>query len=79
MGEDVPTLSAQQLGILRDMWTPTRYGDPDKVSSGSYACGSGDGGGVHTNSGVPNHAYAMLVDGKNFNGQNVQGIGFNRA
>ena len=51
MGEDVPTLSAQQLGILRDMWTPTRYGDPDKVSSGSYACGSGDGGGVHTNSG----------------------------
>jgi len=79
MGEDVPTLSAQQLGILRDMWTPTRYGDPDKVSSGSYACGSGDGGGVHTNSGVPNHAYAMLVDGKSFNGQTVQGIGFNRA
>lgn len=79
MGEDVPTLSAQQLGILRDMWTPTRYGDPDKVSSGSYACGSGDGGGVHTNSGVPNHAYAMLVDGKSFNGQTVQGIGFDRA
>ena len=79
MGEDVPTLSAQQLGILRDMWTPTRYGDPDMVSSGSYACGSDDGGGVHTNSGVPNHAFAMLVDGKNFNGQNVQGIGFNRA
>lgn len=79
MGEDVPTLSAQQLGILRDMWTPTRYGDPDKVSSARYACGSGDGGGVHTNSGVPNHAFAMLVDGKNFNGQNVQGIGFNRA
>lgn len=79
MGEDVPTLSAQQLGILRDMWTPTRYGDPDKVSSPSYACGSGDGGGVHTNSGVPNHAYAILVDGKSFNGQTVQGIGFDRA
>ncbi|MGH9905145.1 MAG: M4 family metallopeptidase, partial [Pyrinomonadaceae bacterium] len=79
MGEDVPTLSAQQLGILRDMWNPTNYGDPDKVSSVNYACGSGDGGGVHTNSGVPNHAYAMLVDGKTFNGQTVAGIGFDRA
>jgi bacillolysin len=79
MGEDVPTLSAQQLGILRDMWNPTNYGDPDKVSSANYACGSGDGGGVHTNSGVPNHAYAMLVDGKTFNGQTVAGIGFDRA
>lgn len=79
MGEDVPTLNAQQLGILRDMWTPTRYGDPDMVSSPRYACGSGDGGGVHTNSGVPNHAYAMLVDGKTFNGQTVAAIGFVRA
>lgn len=79
MGEDVPTLNAEQLGILRDMWTPTRYSDPDKVSSVDYACGADDGGGVHTNSGVPNHAYAMLVDGKTFNGQTVQGIGFNKA
>ena len=79
IGEDVPTINAQQLGFLRDMWSPTTYGDPDKVSSGSYACGSDDGGGVHTNSGVPNHAFAMLVDGKTFNGQTVQGIGFTRA
>ncbi|HEX6624804.1 MAG TPA: M4 family metallopeptidase, partial [Pyrinomonadaceae bacterium] len=79
MGEDVPTLNAEALGILRDMWDPTRYGDPDKVSSPNYACGSDDGGGVHTNSGVPNHAFAMLVDGKTYNGVTVQGIGFNRA
>jgi len=79
MGEDVNALNQPALGILRDMWTPTRFGDPDKVSSPSYACGSGDGGGVHTNSGVPNHAYAMLVDGKTFNGQTVVGIGFTRA
>ncbi len=39
-----------------------------------------DGGGVHTNSGVPNHAYAMIVDGKTFNGvRPSQGIGFVKA
>lgn len=79
MGEDVNGLNEPTLGILRDMWDPTRYNDPDKVTSPNYACGSGDGGGVHTNSGVANHAYAMLVDGKTYNGQTVQGIGFTRA
>ena len=79
MGEDVNGLNDPTLGILRDMWDPTRYGDPDKVSSANYACGSGDGGGVHTNSGVVNHAYAMLVDGATYNGQTIQGIGFTRA
>ncbi|HEX6186641.1 MAG TPA: M4 family metallopeptidase, partial [Pyrinomonadaceae bacterium] len=79
MGEDVNGLNQPAAGILRDMWTPTRYNDPDKVSAAQYACGSGDGGGVHTNSGVPNHAFAMLVDGKTYNGQTVVGIGFTRA
>ena len=79
MGEDVNVFNQPVLGILRDMWTPTRFGQPDKVSSGNYSCGSSDGGGVHQNSGVPNHAYAMLVDGKTFNGQTVAAIGFNRA
>jgi bacillolysin len=79
MGEDVNGLNQPAAGILRDMWDPTRYSDPDKVSSENYACGAGDGGGVHTNSGVVNHAFAMLVDGKTFNGQTVVGIGFTRA
>lgn len=79
VGEDVQGFNQPALGILRDMWTPTRFGDPDKVSATQYACGSGDGGGVHTNSGVPNHAFAMLVDGKTFNGQTVAAIGFTRA
>ncbi len=79
IGEDVNAFNQPVLGILRDMWTPTRFGDPDRVSSPSYACGSGDGGGVHTNSGVPNHAFAMLVDGKTFNNQTVGAIGFTRA
>jgi Zn-dependent metalloprotease len=79
IGEDVDVLNDPLLGIFRDMWTPTDYGDPDKVSSGNYHCSADDGGGVHTNSGVPNHAFAMLVDGKTFNGQTVQGIGFTKA
>jgi Zn-dependent metalloprotease len=79
VGEDVPVLNQPAIGILRDMWDPTRFGDPDKVSSTRYACSADDGGGVHTNSGVSNHAFAMLVDGKTFNGQTVQGIGFVKA
>lgn len=74
IGEDVVS-----IGPIRDMWDPTSFGDADKVSSGNYACGSGDGGGVHSNSGIPNHAFAILVDGKHFNGVNVHGIGLTRA
>ena len=80
IGEDVAGLNQPAaLGILRDMWSPTVWGDPDKVSSTAYHCGADDGGGVHTNSGVPNHAFAILVDGKTFNGQTVQGIGLTKA
>jgi Zn-dependent metalloprotease len=74
IGEDVVS-----IGPIRNMWDPTEFGDADKVSSGNYACGSADGGGVHSNSGVPNHAFAIIVDGKNFNGVNVQGVGLTRA
>jgi bacillolysin len=79
MGEDVNVFNQPAAGILRDMWNPTNFADPDKVSSPNYACGSGDSGGLHTNSGVVNHCYAMLVDGKTFNGQTVEAIGFARA
>ena len=72
IGEDV-----EGLGPLRDMKHPSNFGNPDRVGdAANYACGSGDGGGVHDNSGVPNHAYAMIVDGEAFNGQTVTGIGF---
>ena len=86
MGEDLAGLSQPAaLGILRDMWFPEAFGDPGKVSSPSYFCGTGDGGGVHTNSGVPNHAFALMVDGTSslpdgkFNGVAVDAIGFTRA
>lgn len=91
VGEDLGQ-QAQEL-LLRDMYNPERLGDPAKVSSPNYYCAPDDGGGVHTNSGVPNHAFALLVDGTKFktadaeigqaagtyNRQTINGIGFTKA
>ena len=67
MGEDSTAFG----GAIRDMWTPTCMGDPGKVTDAQYHCLTTDGGGVHSNSGVPNHGYALLVDGGTYNGQTV--------
>ncbi len=64
---------------LRDMWNPNCAGDPGKVSDSQYWCSTDDGGGVHTNSGVPNHAFALAMDGGSFNGRTIQGIGLTKA
>jgi len=77
MGEDVPG-----FGAIRDMEDPTAFGDPGKMSDGEFACGDSyqaDGGGVHSNSGVPNHAFALMVDGGSYNGEIVTGIGLTKA
>ncbi|WP_170286122.1 M4 family metallopeptidase [Nocardioides rubriscoriae] len=68
-------------GAIRDMWTPTCYGNPGKVSDAEYNCDPNltDSGGVHGNSGVPNHAYALVVDGGTFNGQTITGLGLDKA
>jgi Zn-dependent metalloprotease len=66
-------------GAIRDMWSPTCYGDPAKVADVEYQCSTDDNGGVHTNSGVPNHTFALLVDGGTFNGVHVRGIGLDKA
>ncbi|WP_245574866.1 M4 family metallopeptidase [Aequorivita capsosiphonis] len=66
-------------GAIRDMWDPTCKGSPGKVSDTQFWCSGIDFGGVHTNSGVPNHLYALLVDGGNYNGQTISGIGFTKA
>jgi hypothetical protein len=60
---------------LRDMWDPTCKGHPDRANSPLQTCPEADGGGVHSGSGIPNHAFAILTDGKTFNGQTVSGIG----
>ncbi len=74
-GEDDPAFG----GAIRDLWNPACYGDPGKVSDTEYWCTSGDSGGVHTNSGVPNHAFALLTDGGAYNGQTITGIGLDKA
>ena len=73
IGEDT------QGGAIRDMWRPECFDDPARVSSGYYVCNDSDNGGVHTNSGVPNRAFALAVDGGESNGYSVQGIGLTRA
>ncbi|GAA4381635.1 hypothetical protein GCM10023146_43390 [Nocardioides caricicola] len=66
-------------GAIRDMWTPTCYGDPGKVSDAEYWCSTDDSGGVHSNSGVVNHTFALLVDGSTSNGVEVASIGLDKA
>lgn len=66
-------------GAIRDMWNPTCYGDPGKVSDEEYHCDTSDSGGVHTNSGVVNHTFALLVDGSTSNGVEVPAIGLDKA
>src|SRR4029453_9773666 len=67
-------------GAIRDMFDPTCHANPGQVSDTlHYQCGEADNGGVHNTSRLPNHAYALLVDGGTFNGQIVGALGYNRA
>lgn len=72
MGEDIVG-----LGVIRNMQDPTLFGDPDRMNSPYYECDikEKDNGGVHSNSGVANKAAYLMVDGDNFNGYSVIGIG----
>jgi bacillolysin len=74
IGEDIPNPPSG-----RSMVNPPRYNHADKVSSALYYCGSGDNGGVHLNSGVPNKAFTLMVDGGIFNNYQVNSIGIDRA
>lgn len=75
VGEDLP------IGAIRDMWDPNAGGQPATMSDGNFNCDTPglDKGGVHFNSGVPNRAYSLAVDGGSFNGQTVTGIGLTKA
>lgn len=75
IGEDASAFG----GAIRDMWDPTCDRDPGKLSDDEYFCGSDDDGGVHFNSGVPNHVYALVVDGGTYNGQTINGLGLTKA
>ena len=57
------------------MSDPGVFGDPDHYSK-RYV-GTDDGGGVHTNSGIPNHAFYLAIEGgtNRTSGLSVQGVG----
>jgi len=73
MGEDT------SIGAIRNMKDPTVFGDPDRMDSPNYYHGSGDNGGVHTNSGVGNKAAYLITDGDIFNGYTITGIGITKT
>ena len=72
--------AAYPLGIRNMMFPLAAPGhDPDKMSSSSFACAESDSGGVHSNSAIGNHAFALMVDGGTFNGFTISGIGLTKA
>lgn len=64
---------------FRDMWMPSCMGDPDSANHPFQTCSPFDNGGVHSGSGVPNHAFALVTDGGTFRGTTVQAIGAIKA
>lgn len=71
MAEDAYAFGSE----IRDMWNPPCRNHPDRALSPLQTCAAGDSGGVHSGSGVPNHAFAMITDGQTFNGYTTIGIG----
>ena len=80
IGEDI---TSGGIG-LRDMSNPTAFSNPDTYGGNNYFTGTADNGGVHTNSGVANYWYYLLVSGGSGtndvpNAYSVSGIGFTDA
>ncbi len=82
IGEDIERRSGHQA--LRSMSDPKSEGQPDTYQGTNWYTGSGDNGGVHTNSGVLNHWFYLLSVGgsgtnDNNDNYNVTGIGITKA
>ncbi len=74
-GEDVIT-----PGGIRSLANPGAYGQPDHYSRRVVVAtptSANDNGGVHTNSGIGNHAYYLAIEGgtNRTSGLTVQGVG----
>ncbi|NFE30951.1 peptidase M4 family protein [Clostridium botulinum] len=50
-------------GVMRDMENPSRGGQPAHMKDYKYKPMNDDNGGVHTNSGIINHAAYLVADG----------------
>lgn len=76
LGKDViRSLSPGVPHGLRSMANPALHGDPDHYRN-RYV-GPDDGGGVHSNSGIANHAFYLAIEGgiNRTSGQAVTGVG----
>ena len=62
-------------GGIRSMANPRAFGDPDHYSV--RFTGPEDNGGVHINSGIPNHVFFLAIEGgtNRTSGLSVQGVG----
>ncbi len=78
IGEDIYTPGTAG-DALRSMSNPASAGDPDHYSI-RYT-GTSDNGGVHINSGIPNHVFYLLAEGgtNRTSGLSVSGIGRTKA
>jgi bacillolysin len=70
IGEDVV-----RPGGIRSLSNPDLFGQPDHYSR--FVRTLSDNGGVHTNSGIPNHAFYLAIEGgrNRTSGLNVTGVG----
>ena len=73
IGEDIERRSGHVA--LRSMSNPKAEGQPDTYKGTNWYTGTGDSGGVHTNSGVLNHWFYILSVGKS--GTNDKGSAYN--
>ncbi len=84
LGDEADWLIGKVNFTLRSMSNPNSYGHPDTYLGVSWFTGSGDNGGVHTNSGVQNFWFYLLSEGGtgiNDNGDDyeVDGLGIYNA
>jgi bacillolysin len=76
IGEDVFRAARPgSINGIRSMENPRLFGDPDHYST--RFTGTDDEGGVHINSGIPNHAFFLAIEGgtNRTSGLSVQGVG----
>jgi len=77
-------LSNDMNWFIRDMANPNAFSQPDTYLGTFWYTGTSDNGGVHTNSGVGNFMYYLLVEGGSGtndigNAYTLQGIGLAKA
>ncbi|MFD6156462.1 M4 family metallopeptidase [Nocardia sp. NPDC060256] len=71
--------ACSSIGVIRDMANPKSHRNPDTYKGTYWYAGSGDSGGVHTNSGVGNRTASIIVDGGTLNGVTVAPLGIEKT